>query len=119
MKLASLAVLSACLTLLSAASALSQSGSTTVEGAIPVSANATDNVGVVGVQFYLDGSPLGSEDTNPPYSITWDTTSVPNGSYTLTATARDAAGNVGTSPPVRVDVFNPDTEAPSVIITSP
>lgn len=119
MKLAGLAILPLCAILLTGTYAAAQSGSVSVQGTIPVTANATDNVGVVGVQFYLDGSPLGQEDLAAPYSVNWDTTTVPNGTYTLTAEARDAAGNVGTSTPVLVDVLNPDTEAPTVVITSP
>jgi hypothetical protein len=77
---------------------------TTVSGTTPVFAAATDNIGVVGVQFLLDGTPLGAEDTAAPYSIAWDTTTVPNGAHTLTAQARDAAGNVTTSAGRRVTV---------------
>src|SRR2546425_13107946 len=40
----------------------------TVSGAIPVSATASDNVGVAGVQFRLDGAPLGAEDVTAPYA---------------------------------------------------
>ena len=62
-----------------------------------VSATATDNVAVAGVQFLLDGAALGSEDTTAPYSMTWDTTTAPNGVHTIQARARDTAGNLGTS----------------------
>ncbi len=65
----------------------------TVSGTVAVTANASDNVGVVGVQFKLDGANLGTEDTTAPYSMSWNTTSTSNGSHTLTAVARDAAGN--------------------------
>src|SRR5206468_2815374 len=41
-----------------------------------------------------------------------------NGSHTLTARARDAAGNATTSSAVSVTVFN-DTSPPTVSITSP
>jgi hypothetical protein len=69
-----------------------------------VSANAYDNVGVVGVQFKLDGSNLGSEDTAAPYSISWNTTLASLGTRALTAVARDAAGNTVTSAAVNVVV---------------
>jgi hypothetical protein len=71
-----------------------------------VSATATDNVGVVGVQFLLDGAPLGNEDTTAPYSVRWNTNTaaVTRGSHTLSARARDAAGNVTTSAGVPVTV---------------
>ena len=61
----------------------------TSAGTINVTANATDNDAVVGVQFMLDGANLGAEDTTAPYSIVWDTTTAPNGPHTLTAVARD------------------------------
>ncbi len=57
----------------------------TVTGAVTVSADAFDNVGVVGVQFLLDGSNLGSEDTVGPYSVSWDTFQAARGTHTLTA----------------------------------
>src|SRR6185295_11709692 len=71
-----------------------------------VSATASDNVGVTGVQFVLDGTNLGAEDTSSPYSTFWDTTTASNASHTLTAIARDAAGNQTTSAPVTVTVNN-------------
>ena len=85
-----------------------------VSGTITVIATATDNVGVMGVQFKLDNSNIGSELTAFPYAFTWDTTGVLNGSHTLTAVARDAAGNTSTSLPVSVTVSNPDTLPPSL-----
>jgi len=66
---------------------------TTVSGSsVTVSANASGNVGVAGVQFKLDGANLGAEDTASPYAVTWNTTTATNGSHTLTGGARDAAG---------------------------
>jgi hypothetical protein len=81
-----------------------------------VTATAADNVGVVGVQFKLDGANLGAEDTTSPYSSTWNTTTATSGTHTLTAVARDAAGNTTTSTSVSVNV---DNAAPTVSITSP
>ena len=80
--------------------------SATVAATVNVNANAADNTGVIGVQFLLDGNNLGAEDTSSPYSVAWDTTSATNGSHTLTARARDAAGNQTTSAPVTVTVTN-------------
>jgi hypothetical protein len=94
---------------------------TTVSGSVTVAANAADNVGVVGVQFKLDGANLGTEDTASPYSTTWNTTTATNGSHTLTAVARDAAGNTTTSTSVTVTVSNstPDLTPPTVSVTAP
>ena len=77
----------------------------TVSGTINVTASASDNRGVADVQFFLDGAP-GADDTTAPYSVPWDTTTASNGSHTLTAVARDAAGNSATSTPVTVTVSN-------------
>lgn len=77
-----------------------------VKGLITISANATDNVGVAGVRFLLDGSALGSEDTTAPYAQPWDTTTASEGSHSLKARARDAAGNVAESAAVTVTVKN-------------
>jgi hypothetical protein len=90
------------------ASITAPAGGATVSGAsVTVSATASDNIAVAGVQFKLDGTTnIGAEDTISPYSVTWDTTAVPNGSHTLTAIARDGAGNTATSPGVTVTVSN-------------
>jgi hypothetical protein len=103
-------------------SLMSPANGATVSATLAVSASASDNVGVAGVQFKLDGANLGAEDTAAPYSVSWNTTGAANGSHTLTAVARDAAGNRTTSAAVTVTVSNgppPDTTPPSVSITSP
>src|SRR5207302_867016 len=70
----------------------SPANNATVGGpAASVAATAADNVGVVGVQFQLDGVSLGAEDTTAPYTTSWNTTTAANGAHTLTAVARDAA----------------------------
>src|SRR5436305_8828068 len=81
-------------------------GATVSGSAVNVAANAADNVGVAGVQFKLDGVNLGAEDTSAPYAIAWNSTTAANGSHSLTAVARDAAGNATTSAPVSVTVSN-------------
>ena len=102
-------------------SVTSPASGATVSGTITVTASASDNVGVVGVQFYSNGAALGAEDTTAPYSVSANTTTVANGSYTLTAVARDAAGNRTTSAPRTVTVSNTaaDTTPPTVSVTSP
>ena len=84
-----------------------------VFGGIGVTADASDDVGVVGVQFLLDGAALGAEDTAAPYALGWNTAAVPNGSHTLSAQARDAAGRLGTAEPVTITIAN--TSAPEQI----
>ena len=84
-----------------------------MSGTVSVTADASDDVGVAGVQFKLDGSNLGAEDTLAPYSVSWDTRTSPNGSHSISAVARDAAGNTQTASTVAVSVSN-DTAAPTV-----
>jgi len=81
-----------------------------LSGTAQVSADASDNVGVASVQFFLDGKALGAPVTKPPYAVSWDTTAASNGEHTLTATATDTLGNVGHSTPVNVTVQNPAEE---------
>ena len=88
------------------------SGATVSGTAVTVSADASDNVGVVGVQFKLDGANLGAEDLTAPYSTTWNSTSTANGSHTLSAVARDAAGNRATATVVTINVSNTTTPTP-------
>ena len=75
-----------------------------VFGLVSVSANASDNVGVVGVQFFVDGQLLGAETLNSPFSVVWDTVGS-SGNHVLTAVARDASNNTATITPVSVTVF--------------
>ncbi len=78
----------------------------TVVGAVTVTADATDDVGVTRVSFFANGALLGT-DTTAPYSVTWDTTQGGNGAHALVAKAYDGGGNVGSSAAVSVSVNNP------------
>ena len=89
-----------------------------VAGVVAVLAEASDDSGVAGVQFQLDGAPLGAEDTAAPYELLWNAADSANGAHTLTAVARDAAGNQATAASVVVTVAN-DMTAPTVALTSP
>ncbi len=92
-------------------------GGSTVSGSVSVGANASDNVGVAAVQFYLDGVALGARENASPYGVSWDTTKSANGTHTLTVQAWDAAGNTATSAAVTVTVSNSSSPPPPV--TSP
>ena len=96
----------------------SPAASATVSGTVAIAATAGDDFGVTSVQFFVDGAALGSADTTAPYEATWSTTALANGAHTLTAVARDAAGNEATATAVTVTVAN-DTTAPTVAVTSP
>ena len=78
----------------------------TVSGAITIAAAAADNVGVVSVAFFDGAAAIGSVVTAPPFQTTWDTTAAAVGLHTLTAVARDAAGNATTSAALSVTVVN-------------
>lgn len=87
-------------------------GGTVATGDIVVSATATDNIGVAGVWFRVDGAYIGTEDLTAPYSIVWNTVGVANGPHTLTAVARDAAGNQTISAPITVTKVTLDGVGP-------
>lgn len=91
----------------------------TVSGTLSLAATASDNVGVVSVSFYVDGSLLATS-TSAPYGASWDTTAVANGAHTLSASAVDTSGNVATTSTITVNVQNAgDTTPPICAITSP
>ncbi|HWI64824.1 MAG TPA: S8 family serine peptidase [Symbiobacteriaceae bacterium] len=77
----------------------------TVSGDVAIKADASDNVGVTKVLFYVDGNEAGTA-TTAPFSMNWSSTAVGDGAHTLVANAYDAAGNVGKSTAVRVTVKN-------------
>jgi glucose/arabinose dehydrogenase len=82
-----------------------------------ITADATDDVGVVGVQFYVDGTAQGPEDTTAPYAAQWDTRQVANGAHRLTARARDGSGKATLSDIVNVTVANGDYFQNQVLAT--
>ena len=83
----------------------SPSNSTSVSGTVNVSATASDNVGVTKVEFYDNGSLLYATNVSP-YTYSWNTTSVADGSHLLYAKAYDATGNVGQSQNASLTVAN-------------
>jgi hypothetical protein len=88
----------------------------TLTGTVNVTADASDNSGVVaGVQFLLDGVALGPEVTTAPFSSSWNTVTATNGSHSLRARARDGSGNSTTSAPVAITVSNSISTDPSVV----
>jgi outer membrane biosynthesis protein TonB len=68
-----------------------------VAGTVTVAADASDDIAVAGVQFLIDGTPLGDEQVSAPYEVMWTTTDVADGPHTVTAVARDAAGHEATA----------------------
>ena len=88
-----------------------------VSDIVNVTADASDDVGVAGVQFFVDGVDDRAEDTAAPYALSWDTRTLANGAHTLTARARDAAGNTELSAPVTVNVANTSSFQNEVLAT--
>jgi hypothetical protein len=91
----------------------------TLTGPATLAANASDNIAVASVQFLADGSPVGAPVTQAPYTLTWDSTTVANGSHTISATATDTAGNTATATAVPVTVNNPTPVGATVDTTTP
>jgi hypothetical protein len=98
------------------------SGGATVSNLVALTANASDNVGgsgIASVIFRVDGSPVGTVSSGP-YTMNWNSTSLPNGTHSVQAVASDVAGNQTTSASVSVSVANlVDTTPPTVTLTAP
>jgi hypothetical protein len=88
----------------------------TVSGTIAIEVDASDDVGVTNVDFYIDDTLLAT-DIEAPYSCSWDSTSVADGSHIIKATATDTIEQTA-SDTITVDVDNVD-DPPTVEITSP
>ncbi len=74
------------------------SGSVISGSAVSLTAVSTDSGSdVVGVQFKIDGINIGSEILTSPYTVSLDSNQVSYGVHTITATARDRAGNYADS----------------------
>ncbi len=81
----------------------------TVSGDVMVEINATDNVGVSGVDLYADGQLVG-RDTTAPYQFNWDSMQFADGDVMFIAYAQDSAGNEGSSNSLSVVVKNQPDE---------
>jgi peptidoglycan/xylan/chitin deacetylase (PgdA/CDA1 family) len=80
-------------------------GGATVSGTAVTLSASTTGTGLLGVQFKVDGVSVGAEDTTSPYSITWNSTTVANGTRGVTAVLRTATTTV-TSAVVGINVNN-------------
>lgn len=90
-----------------------------VMGQVTLAARAMDDVGVVVVDFAVNGEVVGAA-ASAPWEVVWDASGVPAGEYTIRAVARDAAGNSGEAE-VRVTVQSDvvDDTPPTVVLTAP
>ncbi len=76
-------------------------GSKISKTSVAINVSVTDSVGITRVSIYVDNVQLCSL-TATPYSCTWNTRKAGSGNHTITATAWDAAGNVGYATPITV-----------------
>jgi chitodextrinase len=84
----------------------------TVNGTVSITATATDNIGVSKVEFYIDNT-LKTTVLAAPFSYSWNTAGLTNGTHTISLKAYDAAGNMGAATS-SVTTANGDTQAPAV-----
>src|SRR5262249_49482939 len=77
--------------------------------------------GTLGVQFLLDGQPLGGVVTAMPYALAWDSRTALNGGHWIAVQTTDSNGRTNTSEIASVTVVNAltDTVPPVVQITDP
>jgi len=74
-----------------------------VTGIAPIVAATSDNLGILRVRFYLDGTQLGTR-TVTPYRWNWNTATATKGAHTVAVQAEDHAGNATRSANVPVIV---------------
>jgi hypothetical protein len=93
----------------------------TVSGTVSVQGTASASAGLSKVEFYVNGT-LNATAKSSPFSFSWNTTSVANGSDTLSVKAYDTVGNTATasdSVSVSNSTSGGNTTAPVLAITSP
>lgn len=89
----------------------SPANNASVTGVVPITANASDNVAVSKVDFYVDGT-LKSSDTSAPYSYSWDTANVADGSHILKAISVDSSNNSSIAAQIAVNKYTVTTPPP-------
>ncbi len=99
-------------------------------GTITLAAAAGDNINVATVTFTAGGVTVPAAINlaaitvpGQPLATAWtaqlDTRLVPNGTVTVTATAKDPSGNTAVSTPITLSVSNADDSPPTVAFISP
>ncbi len=69
----------------------------TITGTVNVSANASDNIGVAKVDFFVDNNLISTIPSGSSYTYALDTTNLSNASHIISATAYDGAGNTNSN----------------------
>jgi RHS repeat-associated protein len=91
-------------------------GATVSGSSVRLEASVSGVNPITQVQFLVDGASVGTANA-APWQMTWSSTSVSNGTHTITAVATDSAGSSTTSAGVSVMVGN--YGLPAVSITNP
>ena len=72
---------------------------------LSLAADASDDDAVAFVSFRVNGIEVGAS-ASAPFTAQWDTSALPDGDVTVTATAVDRSGNRAESPGVSVHLSN-------------
>ena len=92
----------------------SPASGSTVSGTTNVSGSASDNASLSSVAVQVDGGAWSAASGTTSWSWSWNTSSLPNGSHTVTARATDSSGNTSTtSSTVNVSNSSGSTSAPN------
>lgn len=91
---------------------------TKLSGTVDFAADATDDIGVNRVDFYIDDTKIGS-DSESPYLVSFATSKYSNGGHTLKAIVYDLSQSSTASVTVDFDNAVIDTTPPIVKISSP
>lgn len=78
-----------------------------VSGIVDVAAQSEDPKGVTKVEFYSNNKLIGMDDTSP-YEVKWDTTSLDEGSHTISVKSTSTMGMYGEAS-ATVKVVKPGT----------
>jgi hypothetical protein len=89
----------------SAAAITSPAAGATVSGTTPVTISVQDINAVSQVQYFANGTAIGTVST-APFTLPWDTTTIANGAVSLTAAATDVDNNTVNAAAVSVTVSN-------------
>lgn len=86
---------------------VSPPATSTANRTVPLTATVSTVAGVTvtSVEFLVDAAAVGSVNTEP-YTIDWDTSTVPDGDHTVTARVTDNLGRVVNADDVTVSVLN-------------
>ena len=81
----------------------------TVNGSVALTATASAatmfGLTVTRVDFFVDGSMVGTASASP-YTVNWDSTKVADGSHSVTATVTDSMNDMATTPATMITVKN-------------